>query len=72
MLDTCQYRNFYFKKTFPRVQGHTDWCTLTVDSYRAFFVVVVVIMTYERNHNTLQKIVLGFIQYVFNNGGEND
>lgn len=40
MLDTCQDRNFYFKKTFPRVQGHTDWCTLTVDSYRAFLLLL--------------------------------
>lgn len=69
MLDTCQDRNFYFKKEFreTRIDLH-EQLFLT----ERFVVVVVVVMTYERNHNTLQKIVLGLIQYVFNNGGKND
>lgn len=69
MLDTCQDRNFYFKKEFreTRIDLH-EQLFLT----ERFFVVVVVIMTYERDQNTLQKIVLGLILYVFNNGGTND
>lgn len=70
MLDTCQDRNFYFKKEFreTRIDLH-EQLFLTE---RFFVVVVVVIMTYERDQNTLQKIVLGLILYVFNNGGTND
>lgn len=69
MLDTCQDRNFYFKKEFreTRIDLH-EQLFLT----ERFVVVVVVVMTYERDHSTLQKIVLGLIQYVFNNGGKND
>lgn len=50
MLDTCQDRNFYFKKEFreTRIDLHEE-LFLT----ERFVVVVVVVMTYERNHNTL-------------------
>lgn len=39
MLDTCQDRNFYFKK----IQGDTDWFTWTVVSYRACFLLLLLL-----------------------------
>lgn len=71
MLDTCQDRNFYLKN-----KPSQEFKVTRIDLHEQLFFTerffVVVVMTYERNHNTLQKIVLGLILYVFNNWGKND